>query len=162
MNCSNCGAPLAVAPFSEIATCDHCGSSRELRLLEDGLDRIVWTEQGSGTACPRCGDRLLRAWLEGHEAQACSSCGGALLANFSFAAIVHQRRSNYRGAASTPRPVDLDDLSDPVYCPGCERTMEVHPYYGPGCQIIDSCSRCELVWVDSGELTAIERAPGLR
>jgi Zn-finger nucleic acid-binding protein len=40
--------------------------------------------------------------------------------------------------------------------------MEVHPYYGPGSQVIDSCHRCRLVWIDSGELAAIEKAPGRR
>ncbi len=162
MHCFNCGALVDVAPFSDFATCEHCGSTRELRLLEEGLDRVVWTEEQTGTPCPRCGEGLLRAHLEGHAAEGCPECGGVLLANASFGAIVRQRRRNYLAAPFTPRAVDLDDLTDPIYCPGCERTMEVHPYYGPGCQIIDSCGRCELVWIDSGELTAIERAPGMR
>jgi Zn-finger nucleic acid-binding protein len=40
--------------------------------------------------------------------------------------------------------------------------MDVHPYYGPGSQVIDSCPHCRLVWLDAGELAAIERAPGRR
>jgi Zn-finger nucleic acid-binding protein len=38
--------------------------------------------------------------------------------------------------------------------------METHPYYGPGNVIIDSCSRCELIWLDFGELKQIADAPG--
>ncbi|MFO0917574.1 MAG: zf-TFIIB domain-containing protein [Planctomycetaceae bacterium] len=162
MHCSTCGALIDVAPFSEVATCEHCGTTRELRLLEAGLDRVIWTEEDTGTPCPRCGEGLVRAQLDGYTVGGCPECHGVLLANSSFGAIVRRRRQNYRAAPFTPRPVDLDELTDPVYCPGCERTMGVHPYYGPGCQIIDSCGRCELVWIDSGELTAIERAPGLR
>ena len=38
--------------------------------------------------------------------------------------------------------------------------METHPYYGPGNVIIDSCARCEFVWLDFGELKQIADAPG--
>jgi Zn-finger nucleic acid-binding protein len=38
--------------------------------------------------------------------------------------------------------------------------MDVHPYYGPGNVIIDSCTTCDLVWLDIGELKQIAEAPG--
>ena len=38
--------------------------------------------------------------------------------------------------------------------------MDTHPYYGPGNVVIDSCDRCELVWLDFGELKQIVDAPG--
>jgi Zn-finger nucleic acid-binding protein len=38
--------------------------------------------------------------------------------------------------------------------------MNVHPYYGPGNVVIDTCSRCDLVWLDFGELQQISDAPG--
>jgi Zn-finger nucleic acid-binding protein len=38
--------------------------------------------------------------------------------------------------------------------------MDVHPYYGPGNVVIDSCSACDLIWLDHGELTQITDAPG--
>ena len=38
--------------------------------------------------------------------------------------------------------------------------METHPYYGPGNVIIDSCTGCDLVWLDFGELAQIADAPG--
>ena len=162
MHCSNCGAALELTPFSDVADCGHCGTTTLLQRAENGLDRIVWSEEPMGTICPRCEDSLVRAALEGCPAEACPQCRGVMLTNAAFGSIVRQRRADYRSAEFTPRPIDLDQLSDPVYCPGCQRTMEVHPYYGPGQQIIDSCVRCGLVWIDSGELTAIERAPGLR
>lgn len=162
MNCSNCGAAFDVAPFSDIAECAYCGTMTSLRSAERGLDRIVWSEDLSGTDCPRCGEDLVRASLDGNRAEACPHCRGVMLANQVFGSLVRERRATYRGTDNLSHPVDLDQLSDPIYCPSCHRTMEVHPYYGPGHQVIDSCSRCALVWVDSGELTAIERAPGIR
>lgn len=162
MNCRNCGAPLTLSPFSDVASCLHCGSHNAVPLSERGSDRIVWSRDGAGMDCPRCEDGLLQAFLESHPAKACPECHGVMLTNAAFAAIVRQRRAQFRGADRTPQPIDLEGLSDPVYCPQCRRTMEVHPYYGPGNQIIDSCVRCGLVWIDSGELTAIEHAPGRR
>jgi Zn-finger nucleic acid-binding protein len=36
---------------------------------------------------------------------------------------------------------------------------DTHYYGGPGNVIIDDCSRCELNWLDNGELMTIVRAP---
>lgn len=162
MHCPNCGAALVISPFCDVAECVHCGSTHVLQLTGAGNDRIVWGEEPTGTNCPRCGIELLHAMLDGHRTEACPECRGILLSNADFGAIIRHRRAEYHGETFVPRPIDLDQLSDPIYCPRCRRTMEVHPYYGPGNQIIDSCPRCGLVWVDWGELTAIERAPGAR
>jgi hypothetical protein len=39
--------------------------------------------------------------------------------------------------------------------------MDVHPYYGPGNVVVDTCRKCDLVWLDFGELQQIGDAPGL-
>lgn len=162
MHCPNCAAALEFTPFSDVAECGHCGATLPLCTPEEGLDGIHWGDEPAGTACPRCEVELVRAMIEGNWVQACTQCRGVLLSNGVFGALVRHRRAEYRGSERTPQPLDLDQLTDPVSCPGCQRTMEVHPYYGPGNQVIDSCVRCRLVWIDSGELTAIERAAGQR
>ncbi|MFC2031008.1 zf-TFIIB domain-containing protein [Chloroflexota bacterium] len=45
-------------------------------------------------------------------------------------------------------------------CPRCGIVMDTHPYYGPGNIVIDNCGRCNLIWLDSGELGTITNAPG--
>jgi Zn-finger nucleic acid-binding protein len=37
--------------------------------------------------------------------------------------------------------------------------MDTHYYAGPGNIVIDDCGRCELNWLDAGELMTIVRAP---
>jgi Zn-finger nucleic acid-binding protein len=37
--------------------------------------------------------------------------------------------------------------------------METHFYTGGGNVVIDDCERCELNWLDAGELVTIARAP---
>jgi Zn-finger nucleic acid-binding protein len=38
--------------------------------------------------------------------------------------------------------------------------MDVHPYYGPGNVVIDTCIDCRVLWLDHGELRKIRDAPG--
>jgi Zn-finger nucleic acid-binding protein len=37
--------------------------------------------------------------------------------------------------------------------------MSVHPYYGPGNAVVDTCGDCLLVWLDHSELSVIVTAP---
>ncbi len=161
MNCTKCGSPLNLRPFSDRTKCVYCGSTERHAEHENGFDRIVWSEEPLGQDCPRCLSTLVQVTVEGHKAAACTECHGLLFSNPVFGGIVQQRRAGFRGAERT-QMVDRMQLHEPANCPGCTGRMETHIYAGPGCQVIDSCAECHLVWIDSGELTAIEHAPGRR
>jgi Zn-finger nucleic acid-binding protein len=45
-------------------------------------------------------------------------------------------------------------------CPHCATRMDVHPYYGPGTIVIDTCNNCDALWLDYGELGRVINAPG--
>jgi Zn-finger nucleic acid-binding protein len=96
------------------------------------------------------------------EVEHCEACMGVLVRDEIFAMLVRNRRAEYRGAASHPALLALELLQHRTSCPGCRCEMDVHPYYGPGNVVIDSCSRCGLIWLDCGEMMSIEQAPGLR
>jgi hypothetical protein len=74
--------------------------------------------------------------------------------------VIAERRAERTGPPAKPAPLDPEELERHIDCPTCGATMEVHPYYGPGNVVIDSCARCRLIWLDHGEIGAIERAPG--
>lgn len=65
---------------------------------------------------------------------------------------------NYSPAA--PVPLDRQALARELSCPKCSYRFETYPHYGPGNVIIDNCTRCDLVWMDFGELRQIVDAPG--
>jgi Zn-finger nucleic acid-binding protein len=90
----------------------------------------------------------------------CAACRGVLLPRTIFAQVVHQRRAAARGPGSIAVPLDPAELRRTVTCPQCRQRMDVHPYYGPGNVIIDTCATCDAVWLDSGELGNIVDAPG--
>lgn len=162
MNCLNCAAPLDWTPGSDVLKCQFCGSYRPLATLADGVDTIVVLEEPTGTACPACATELVTAALDRAPGAVCTTCHGLLLESDVFAYLVRSRRSDYDGAERIPQPLTPDRIAGQVACPRCTRPMERHPYGGPGNQVIDCCSRCRLVWLDSGELAAIEAAPGRR
>jgi Zn-finger nucleic acid-binding protein len=83
-----------------------------------------------------------------------------LMSRAEFAEAVELRRSRAVGAPVTPRAIDQREMKRQVRCPSCRQAMDVHPYYGPGNVVIDSCSRCDLIWLDLGELNQITDAPG--
>lgn len=162
MNCSKCGSPLLLQPFADRVRCEYCGAVERIVDQETGFDRLVWSVDSTDRDCPRCECPLVEVTIDGNRAAACPECHGVLCSNPVFGAVVQQRRAGFRGAESPPRPVDREQLHEAAPCPGCDRRMETHIYAGPGCQVIDTCADCHLVWVDTGELTAIERAPGRR
>jgi Zn-finger nucleic acid-binding protein len=59
-----------------------------------------------------------------------------------------------------PLPVDRRELHRHLTCPKCRGRFETYPHLGPGNVVIDNCVRCDLIWLDFGELRAIEQAPG--
>ena len=83
--------------------------------------------------------------------------------NDAFATIVRERRAR-RNADDfrIPAPLDAAKYNRNIHCPSCRNQMEVHHYYGPGNEVIDSCSACQLIWLDHAELYSIEQAAGQR
>jgi Zn-finger nucleic acid-binding protein len=76
--------------------------------------------------------------------------------------LINEFRAEYQGADETPPLLDHSQMDVRTKCPACHDPMEVHPYYGPGNAVIDSCMHCKLVWFNAGELDRIIKAPGLR
>lgn len=162
MNCRNCGGPLSWTPGASVRECGFCGSYQPLELAQDVADRVAWLGTTSERPCPKCDQPLEQIALDKTPAEACSQCHGLLVPGEAFAAVVRDRRATYRGAEVMPTPLDTEQLSGGVDCPDCGHSMDRHCYGGPGNQIIDSCGACGLVWLDSGELSAIETAVGRR
>ena len=161
VNCPNCGAPLSLGRSGSCLQCPFCGTSTVMPTsrLEDC---VVPLGQPTDRNCPVCLQTLVEAVIAEREGEFCPRCHGILVPSDDFLRIVQERRAEYSGVDAEPTPIDPEALNRRISCPACHATMDVHPYYGPGNTVIDSCCTCELVWLDSGELTTIERAPGCR
>jgi len=162
MNCLSCGAPLELASKHGVAQCAYCDARRVLAGDGQGLDGVIFLGTPLDLDCPTCGDQLVAALLDDQPVRACPGCYGVAIPFGVFGHLVASRRAAYRGPDRPAAPIDPRELSRTRDCPICRESMEVHPYYGPGRSVIDSCRPCSLVWLDAGELRAIEQTPGRR
>ena len=128
----------------------------------DKADRVNPLGDVAPSKCPKCAHPMELAQAEEFLIIICQACEGLLIQSEVLALLVAQRRSKYKGPDSIPSPLDRRDLERRIACPGCGTVMDVHPYHGPGNAVIDSCSKCRLTFLDSGELSKIEKAPGQR
>ena len=162
MNCQNCGAPMKLGDQRTVLNCRYCLSTQKLKCESLDSDQVVPLGTPGGMSCPHCHDELVEAAVDGQRAKYCEHCHGVLVEAPIFAEVTWNRRKKYRGPELIPQLIDPEALSQVIECPQCQKPMEVHPHYGPGRAVIDSCDECHLVWLDHSELTTIERTPGRR
>lgn len=141
--------------------CEHCSSFYFLESLEQSADQVLRMHAVEDTRCPICDVNLEMGAMERREVHFCERCRGILLRCGDFSEIVQLRRVRHANTA-TPPPLDAQELKRKIKCPVCHGWMETHPYCGPGAVVLDSCSRCAVLWVDHGEIAQIVRAPGKR
>lgn len=160
MNCRSCGAPMTLFREQGYFFCQYCSSFHFPSASPDGV-RLLG-EAPEGITCPVCHVPLLLATLDNrYQGYQCEKCRGLLLDRRSFSLTVQSRRARLSGSLVPPRPFNREELGRRrLRCPICERTMETHPYHGPGNSIIDTCGHCNLIWLDHGELEEIAPAPG--
>ena len=139
--------------------CTYCGTFHFIET--SGEDAVAVLERPGTTPCPVCAAPLARALLDNaHPIDYCEQCRGALMPRGVFVDVIDTRRRNATGAPTPPVPLDPRELERRLVCPRCRERMDVHPYYGPGNIVIDSCAGCNVIWLDFGELKQVVDAPG--
>lgn len=159
VNCSQCGGPVRHVSGHNYLQCTFCQS-----LVFDSdtpltVDRISCQGTELHSTCPSCEQPLKAGTVDERPALYCGSCYGILMKKAFFGSVLGERRSRRAAVdGEEPRPIDTAQYERRLRCPGCRNFMEVHPYFGPGNVVIDSCSNCDYLWLDHGELTRLERA----
>jgi Zn-finger nucleic acid-binding protein len=163
VNCAQCGGLTSIVPGQQHLQCRFCSS---LVFTTDNpltVDRISPLGGTLESPCPCCQKPLQTGKIDEYPALYCQGCYGVLLRNEHFGAALRARRARRTVAESEdPRAIDLKQYERILRCPSCDGAMEVHPYYGPGNVMIDSCSGCGYLWLDHAELSRLERAAGAR
>lgn len=159
MNCGNCGAAMELVESRRYFRCRHCGSFHFPDPVEaDGI-RVVGEHPGA-PPCPVCTTQLAHALLDEHPIDFCRRCRGVLLPRATFATVVGKRRAWATGPPAEPVPLDRRELHRRLRCPKCGGAFDTYPHLGPGAVVIDNCTRCDLVWLDFGEMQQMVDAPG--
>lgn len=135
--------------------CEYCATFHFPSENPDGV-RALGTK--SDHTCPVCRTRLEGAQIDQVPVEHCAKCNGVLVAHGNFGLIVQLRRAARRDGPAPARPIDPEELERRLRCPSCRGVFLTHPYYGGGTVVIDTCARCDLVWLDRGEIARVARA----
>lgn len=147
--------------------CEYCGATffpAEQRSDPNAaepvtIDGVIPAGGNIAACCPICPEQpLAKAKLDEYPALYCEECAGVLISNQNFSEVLHRRRRNKGRVDTDPDPINPEELNRKIHCPNCMRRMDVHPYFGPGNVVIDSCCNCFLIWFDHGEIATIEKA----
>ncbi len=148
---------MAPVPGRDYLYCEYCGS---FAFPAPSVDGVVVLGEAGDVACPICSTMLSKASVADVRVFHCATCRGVLAEQEVFSTIVKLLRARASGEPDPVRPVDREELEREIACPCCGRTMDTHPYYGPGNVVVDNCAGCGVIWLDYGELAAIRDAPG--
>ncbi|HIE98991.1 MAG TPA: hypothetical protein EYG03_23200 [Planctomycetes bacterium] len=161
--CQQCGGRGVTVQGRDYLQCEYC---QALVFTTDNplsVDRVTPSGGQLAAECPVCPKTLCTGQIEERPVLYCGGCYGLLLKNEDFGAITRTRRARrVGGEAEACRPLNMDEYDRRIRCPNCRERMEVHPYYGPGNIVMDSCPGCQYVWLDHGELRTVEQAEGGR
>lgn len=160
MNCANCGAAMELIESRRYFRCRHCGTFHFPEPIDaDGI-RIVGHAQNA-PVCPVCNTGMAQALLDGdHPIEFCARCRGILLPRTTFATVVNVRRAWATSTPAEPVLLNRQDLHRKIACPKCGGRFGTYPHSGPGNVVIDSCTRCDVIWLDFGEMKQMVDAPG--
>ena len=140
--------------------CRHCGSYHFPTSVEAEGIRVSGV-RADAPGCPVCAVAMAHAVLdEEHPVDFCTACRGVLLRRAAFAVVTNKRRAWATTPPAEPVALDRAELQRQLTCPKCRGRFETYPHLGPGNVVIDNCVRCDLIWLDFGELRQIEQAPG--
>ncbi len=111
--------------------------------------------------CPKCKIPLTREIYEGLPIHGCKQCLGHLLSAARLKAIKTRRDKkidDFRSEIKTERvPPQAGDTAERLRCPKCRSGMEKRSKpFGPTEFHIDLCRRCDLYWLDVGELAKLQ------
>ena len=154
-NCNNCGASMRVDRDRGLFACDHCGSEQPAPVM---IAQVVLLDETS-SVCPVCSTPLRASRLEGYSLLCCARCFGTLIAMGHFAAVIDAMRASEERVFRIALPRRQQPSERVIACPSCGQPMFDHIYGGPGNVVIDSCERCQVNWLDAGELRRIAVAP---
>ncbi len=152
MNCPTCGAPLHLNPGQDHCQCDYCESEYFPDKNEEGFRVFGET---SSLNCPVCAVPLADSTVGGARSLYCNQCHGTLLSMEIFSGLIEELRAQLPSPPLIPEPPGPKEFERRLSCPQCHDAMNTHVYAGGGNVVMDSCSPCELNWLDRGELMRI-------
>lgn len=106
--------------------------------------------------CPVCNTTLARTEYEGFIVQQCPDCHGHLLTVRRLDSIKRKEEKSIEELKTETTKETGNDSLHKLRCPKCKQRMQKRFIPDPGAFHVDRCDRCELIWVDGGELARLQ------
>ena len=114
--------------------------------------------------CPADGQELTKQTYEADiEIEKCQTCGGIWLDDNELERIQSTSERDYSDSinrapdlAAQAYAMAMQQSKPTVCCPGCGNAMERIEHAGCSQIMVDTCPSCSGVWLDDGELKALE------
>ena len=105
--------------------------------------------------CPSCDHPLEGSRYEGQFLRHCPGCSGYLAEHNNLRIIERKREVTVpaQAAGTTTRQAGEEFI---LLCPRCKVTMKKFRYGKEPAVTVDQCRRCKALWLDAGELEAIQ------
>jgi len=106
--------------------------------------------------CPRCRRPLVPGALGGVELAICSGCEGVLVEQRRVIGLMEAMATELMDGIDLDHPLEaMADDGGRCECPRCGEALVSFGYLGTALVFPSRCRRCEVLWVDPGELGAM-------
>lgn len=106
--------------------------------------------------CSKCEVKLRREFYENVPIHQCDSCTGHLLTGHRLKNIRQRREKQLEDFREELDAAGSDTL-ERIRCPKCRLSMEKRcKEFGPSKFHVDRCRKCDLYWLDGGELAKVQ------
>ena len=102
--------------------------------------------------CPVCNTTLARVKYEGFAVRQCCTCRGYMVSMKHLALIRSTDEKTVEELMQEVAGETGRDNDETLRCPQCAKPMQRSRVPDPGSFDVDRCKRCQLVWLDGGEL----------
>ncbi|RKZ31279.1 hypothetical protein DRQ36_02530 [bacterium] len=112
--------------------------------------------------CPGCGGELVSTKYEDYPVRRCSSCGGYWISGEILLGIINARKEKIPAEALAvardwhSKTMPKKELPDELVCPSCGKMLSRGVYGYDSGVVIDRCPAGCGVWLDKGELVALQ------
>jgi Zn-finger nucleic acid-binding protein len=113
--------------------------------------------------CPRCGVGLNETEIGNLTVDGCIGCGGVWFDARELSAVAQSGSANLRTLEEGfwPSVAGVEKQDQPT-CPNCSIPLKAFEFpHSPGIPL-DGCTQCKGIWVDDGELAAVQERLGRR
>ena len=108
--------------------------------------------------CPRCNDILTQGTYADEQSMLCPALHGVMIQQKHLNKMIQRLLPDLESVVDIDSTIaKIPDKSPIAHCPSCKGATEYYGYMEADIAMIDFCSQCGWMWIDSDELQPIAK-----